>query len=492
MKSNICIVKSENYFYPKANAFRPQQNYPEYPFKGYLSDSNHVYDMVREGFHLLGYDNEHWNTGCWNPLAKFISPGDTVVLKPNMVMDFNPVEKGTDSLITNPSVVAAVIDYVVLALRGTGKIFIGDAPMQECNFEKLIQENGYSDLIAFYKKNLPNTIEIELVDFRQIRSKAFNGIYCSEKTDQEGVLVRLDELSEFSQKDNVNFEKLRITNYDPEILKRHHNEHVHEYLVNKYILDADVIINLPKPKTHRKAGVTIALKNMVGINARKEYLPHHTNGSKEEGGDCYLKKSFWNKYRNEFLDKKNACMQTKKKYRTAWFYLKCAAVCARLNNIINSDSYFEGSWYGNDTISRSIVDLNKILFYADKKGNLHAEKQRKYLIIADMIISGEQEGPIEPVSKNVGIIAMGENPVCFDEAISKLMGAKYEYISTLHRARNPYGNLKLVGDEYPYLISNDTRWNQKSLNQVKASDLLYFEPTSGWKDAFNKNLFSTI
>lgn len=30
-----------------------------------------------------------------------------------------------------------------------------------------------------------------------------------------------------------------------------------------------------RPKTHRKADVTIFLRNLVGINANKEFLPHH-------------------------------------------------------------------------------------------------------------------------------------------------------------------------------------------------------------------------
>lgn len=486
MKSNVCIIKSENYFYPKEKAFRPACHYPEYPFQGNLSQSNHVYEMVREGFHLLGYDEEHWNTKQWNPLGQLVKKGDTVVLKPNMVMDRNPVEQGTDCMITNPSVVAAVADYVALALQGEGKIIIGDAPVQECDFDKLIQENGYLDLLQFYQEHLPDGITIELVDFRQLRTKAVNGVYHSEQTNQEGVLIQLNELSEFFEKDKNTFDKLRITNYDPDILKQHHNETTHEYLVSKYILEADVIINLPKPKTHRKAGVTIALKNMVGINSRKEYLPHHTNGSKQEGGDCYLKKSFLKEWKNQFLDKRNACMQTKKQYRRAWFYGKCAAVCSLLNQLGGSDVYFEGSWYGNDTISRTLVDLNKIVFYADQNGRICKEKQRKYLIVADMIISGEKEGPLEPSSKQVGMIAMGENPVCFDETVAKLMGAKHEYISTLHHARKPHGDLPLVGEEQPYLISNDARWNQKSLSEVQASDLLYFEPTSGWKEAFEQ------
>jgi len=38
-----------------------------------------------------------------------------------------------------------------------------------------------------------------------------------------------------------------------------------EYLISNTILEADVIINLPKPKTHRRAGIIGAMNNLVEI-----------------------------------------------------------------------------------------------------------------------------------------------------------------------------------------------------------------------------------
>jgi hypothetical protein len=34
-------------------------------------------------------------------------------------------------------------------------------------------------------------------------------------------------------------------------------------------------------------GMTCALKNLVGINANKNWLPHHTEGTPEQGGDQF-------------------------------------------------------------------------------------------------------------------------------------------------------------------------------------------------------------
>lgn len=488
MKSKVCLVKTDKYEYPRDKGFRPDIRYPEYCFDD-LGSQNHVYDMVREGFHMMGYDAEHWNTPEWNPLRDFVQSGDVVVIKPNMVLDKNLSGAGTDCLFTHPSVVAPVIDYVIIALKGVGKIIVGDAPMQECNFDNLIERSGYKQMCEYYQNKLSDmygdNLELDLVDFRELKAVVSHGIYHSNVVDSQGIVVDMGQESEFCGESKEFFDSIRITNYDPNLLKEHHNLNKNEYCINTDILSADVVINMPKPKTHRKAGVTIALKNIVGINARKEYLPHHTNGSVSEGGDEYLEKSFVKKMRNRFIDKRNYYAQTKKMYKRAWLYVQLTRATNLLLRFTRKDKYTEGSWYGNDTITRTIVDLNKILFFADKQGVLQKTRQRKYLVIADMIISGEKDGPVAPSAKEVGLIAMGENPVCFDEAIAKIMGAKTEYIKTLWHARNAKGSCLLTekGDE-AYLLSNDARWNEKTLEEITKDDILYFTPIESWKEAF--------
>src|SRR5204862_7312974 len=66
-----------------------------------------------------------------------------------------------------------------------------------------------------------------------------------------------------------------------------HRGEQHDYLLCRTPMAADVFINLPKLKTHKKVGVTCALKNLVGINANKNWLPHHTEGAPEQGGDQF-------------------------------------------------------------------------------------------------------------------------------------------------------------------------------------------------------------
>ena len=40
----------------------------------------------------------------------------------------------------------------------------------------------------------------------------------------------------------------------------------------------------------------------------------------------------------------------------------CRAIVSRLARVASRDKYLEGGWYGNDTLCRTILDLNRIQF----------------------------------------------------------------------------------------------------------------------------------
>ena len=50
--------------------------------------------------------------------------------------------------------------------------------------------------------------------------------------------------------------------------------------------------------------------------------------------------------------------------------LGCSYILKKAGN-----AYAEGSWYGNDTISKTIVDLNRIAIYADKTGKIRTTRR---------------------------------------------------------------------------------------------------------------------
>ena len=151
--SRVAIIKHDNVSYPGKGFFRPDYAYPECPFPNEISsDKNQVYEMVRESFIKLKLDYVNYNKKEWNPLGKWIKPGDKVLLKPNLVLDINyNLGEGVECIYTHPSVTAAVIDYVLVALAGDGEIVVADAPVQQCRFEKLVEESGYGKLIQWYQ-----------------------------------------------------------------------------------------------------------------------------------------------------------------------------------------------------------------------------------------------------------------------------------------------------------------------------------------------------
>lgn len=492
---SICIVHNDVVQYPKKETiFRPSVDYPEYIFHGEISKENNlIYNMVREGFSLLNLDAENKETKEWNPLGKFIKPGDYVLIKPNMVLHENKSGCGVDCLYTNPSIVAAMIDYILIALKGEGKIIVGDASLQECDFKTLINQSGYDSLIDYYKKK---KVDIQLVDFRNVKTYEKDGLhYLQEEKGENGIIVKLDNKSAFANLSREKINNLRITNYDPRILQKHHDEKVHEYNITKYVLDADVIINIPKPKTHRKAGVTISLKNLIGINTNKEFLPHHTLGSKREGGDAYLQSNELLDIANKILDIKNELIYEKEMSLASEAEKFYSEVFAQ-GMAKSKEKYWEGSWYGNDTIWRTILDLNRILMYADKSGKITNQIQRKLFIVGDMIISGEKEGPLEPTPLYPGVIVMGDDPLKFDRVVCSLMGFDYHDIPTLY-------NNELLGDFYSIskcnevkILSNDELWNKKSMDEIREKYSLEFQPTLGWVtklgNKYRENLYKRL
>jgi len=74
-----------------------------------------------------------------------------------------------------------------------------------------------------------------------------------------------------------------VNDYSADVTRSNHQPGSHRYLVSQSVLEADLVINLPKWKSHGKAGMTGALKNLVGINGDKAYLPHFRIGAPRWG-----------------------------------------------------------------------------------------------------------------------------------------------------------------------------------------------------------------
>ena len=177
LSSTEVAVSSGNESYPSKPPYSPHEFYPEYPFdKNPLSNEvNHAYEGVRDSLKLSGFDSRHYGRKKWNPLREIISPGDTVVLKPNFVRDFRETQEGHDDcLITHGSVIRAVLDYVYIALTGKGRIIIADAPQSDADFNAIKKIAGLDEIQQFYKHQAD--FNIEVYDLRPECAKKVNGV----------------------------------------------------------------------------------------------------------------------------------------------------------------------------------------------------------------------------------------------------------------------------------------------------------------------------
>ncbi len=473
-KCLTAIFQTENTHYPKP-PFGPRQIFPEftnfttYPITPGPAE-NDVYRGVRELFVSLRLDQERLNTTDWNPLQNLIRKGQTVVIKPNLVIDRHPLgAAGVEAMLTHASVVRPIIDYLLLATGGECKIIICDVPLQSANWDNLIHQNGLYALVDFYKNQ---DIGIELLDLRyEIALVNNEGVYyksIKKERDPRGY-TRIDLGKRSYLQEIINdYKNFEVTDYGKGTVAKHHNPGKNEYLVPASILQADLFINLPKMKTHRKAGVTLSMKNLIGINGDKSWIAHHRRGIDEYPQFKFIEYLKW--YVSYYLK------IYAPKFLITFIYKMYRMVCLKGQSLKDHGMrhgacLMEGNWHGNDTVWRTILDLNNIIFFADKKGTIKCEQQRKYLSIIDGIIGMDQEGPMEGYPKKTGILTGGFHPVAVDYVTNYIMGYDYKKIPTIKNGFNEkFYNLTNFAPK-DIVVSSDQEWQNINLQ---------FAPTKGW------------
>jgi hypothetical protein len=106
-----------------------------------------------------------------------------------------------------------------------------------------------------------------------------------------------------------------------------HTNGNHRYRVSRTVIGADVFINLPKLKTHKKAGITCSLKNLVGINTYKNFLPHYTEGTPAMGGDQFPQDDLRSVSEVFLLERFKRIVRRHQKHGRAFIPLKKSARC---------------------------------------------------------------------------------------------------------------------------------------------------------------------
>ena len=474
--------------YP-APPFSPSEAYPEYRFAGapggIAAAPNRVYGLFRETLLGLGLDRERFGTPAWNPLRAFVQPGQRVVIKPNFVQHFHGKGGGTDVLLTHGSLIRAALDYAYLALTDDdgvvrGHVAVGDAPLQRGDFPQIVRLARLPEVQAFLAA--AGAPPFDQVDFRRERAIIDQNNWIVGKDELGGdptgyraVAFHERSLHSGIEQDHARY---RVTNYDPSVMSEHHHVGHHEYLIPQTILSADLVINLPKWKSHHKAALTGALKNLVGINGQKDWLPHHRCGSLEEGGDEYRDRNLFETLHTRITEREdvNPVLWQRRLLHLA---RRGAAAVARATS---PSGYREGSWYGNDTLWRTILDLNRALVYADTMGVLRETRQRHVLSVVDGIIAGEGQGPLSNDPRAIGALIGGTSSAAVDAFLCRLMGYDYRRTPSVARAFDGF-DLPLAPGPVEALVLDTDDPVAAGARPDMPGPSFEFVPPSGWAGA---------
>ena len=437
-------------------------------------DSAALKAALRRLFYLLGLDEK-------NPLGCLIRPGDKVVLKPNWVKECHEHNANEwQSVITHPSIIDNVLEFVLIALNGRGNVTIMDGPQTDSSFAKIL---SHMQADRWIMKGHLYGVRVDLLDLREDEWVAKGGIVVKRHKlpgDPKGsIIADLKEESSFSDKPVPSLGYYGA-DYMCDETTWAHSEGRNLYKVSRTAVDGDVFINLPKMKTHGKAGITACMKNLVGINTYKNYLPHHAQGTPAQGGDQYpcdsrahmlessitaRLKTMWGKY------------PSTSKYFIPVKYLG-GKIFGDSSKILRS-----GAWHGNDTLWRMVIDLNKVLLYANSDNTLRESNfcsTKRYFALVDAITAGEGLGPMAHDVKNARMLMAGFNPLAVDCVAAKMMGFDYRKVLYLKNAFDlvhyPIANFTYedisVHSDHPAL--------NRCLKSISALDTDKFRPAPGW------------
>ena len=385
-----------------------------------------------------------------NSLKEMIPANSKIVIKPNLVNDNNMLVNSNmteeerrnlnDCFTTNKAVIISLLK-LFKGISGLD-IAIIEAPIQFCDIEKIVTKEFLDELNNAYSEG-----QIRFVDLRRtIYYKTEKEPIVKTSLRNESFYIDFD-LAEKSEheRSQKNIDNFRVTDYPPNEMKKFHSRKKHVYRIAKELFEADFIFSIPKLKTHMKAGMTGAMKNFIGVIGNKECLPHHTKGCPAHGGDCYGDNSFSKRLVENILDKANQYMVSDpKKY---WKIRRWARLILKIRWILCMDNDVGGSWYGNDTIWRTIEDINRIVLYGKSDGTISDHKQRQIFSLVDAVVAGQEEGPMSPTPYYLNKVIFCDYAASADIVAATLMGFDYRKVK--------YLDLEMLQEMLPLIPNED-------------------------------------
>lgn len=430
---------------------------------------SHAEDRTIENLSSLYMDEERLQSVVHRLISKVINKtvisGKSVLLKPNWVRH-DLKENDFICLRTNDNLLLCVLEEV-LSLSPS-RVLIADAPIQSCDWDRMLSEGFMTRVHALSQRH---NIPISIKDFRRTINDTNN------KVIEENVRP-LDDYVIFDLGDRSYLEpitttdnRFRVTSYNPDRMAEVHHKGTHKYCIAKDVFDYDVIITIPKLKTHRMAGMTNSLKLLIGINGDKDFLPHHRIGSVLGGhGDNYLNSNALRSIASAVTDLGN-------KHRGTVFNKYMLHLSSALWELSRPDkaTLANAGWYGNDTIWRTVMDVNTIALHGDNTGHIHPKTQRRLLSIMDGIIGGQGDGPLHPEPSPLGIVAISDNPYLLDVVAAHLYHLNISKIPLINAAQQQLGTTDYT------IIANSQKISMEDVSSFGIDIKL----SPGWADYDN-------
>lgn len=452
MKRHRVAIERVGGTYPARAPFLSAQDYPEL-CAGPRSESNRVFDAVRKLFVDLQLDQDHLGTREWSPFRGLVERGQTVFIKPNMVDHEHRFHGDLWSVVTHPSVVWAVAEYVALALRGGGRVVVGDNPHVDCRWSDL--SHLYApDLLGEHLHNHYG-VDFEFVDLRDWHVPDL-GDYGYKRGrerlagDSRGTVTV--DIGRSSMLEGLPWWLLRGTYHERAETIWAHTLGRHRYTFSRSVFDSDVLFSIPKLKTHAKVGATLNIKGLVGTIADKNELVHWRIGFPLLGGDEYPPPRALGDYVLLYAQHLLATAAPSSAYYSLRKRFKDTGLGSMYRRVMQCEAQrlrmLRGAWEGNDTTWRMAVDVYRALV----EDCATTGRSGRFFSVVDGGVGGDTDGPHFPHARESQVLLAGEDLVAVDVVALRLMDLRLEsvrYLDLLARAAgvNPT-SLELVSGTY--------------------------------------------
>jgi hypothetical protein len=405
-----------------------------------------------------------------------------ILIKPNWVMHEVDPAYPISALVTDARVIVETVRAAFELFPSVEQVTVGDCLEQRADWALLCEQSGLTPFIKPLESEYRGRLKFR--DLRKVVFRAVGDTLVEDRDAEHGdpAGYREVQLRAESHLEPIadQSDRFSIHDHDTSLTRGGHRAGDHRYLVCQSVLDADLIINLPKWKAHSKSGLTGALKNLVGINGDKSYLPHFRRGSPSWGGDEYSDEGRWLYWVKDNLHQLVRGTVAYNLLRPGWAAVKKVNNAVRRRSTTRSlpaDFYVVGgSWHGNQTVWRMIYDLNLVLQRVDRQGTMQPSEQRRTVTIVDGLVAGEGDGPLKARPRATDMLFGGRDSFAIDTTLAWMMGFDPDAIPMLARRR------EFLGTDWGGFDLEDLQISLDGREQRLVECLVNFEfaPAPGW------------